>query len=131
MGQVRKQRVEVATPETFDGLLNGPEAQLVVVYFWGPECPNCEIFARDLPGLLEELPADDSIRLVKVNAYEHTDLAQRFALFGIPGFVLFRGGRKLGMMRQYYGRDYWKAVVTEQRALALESQGHPNPEPLR
>ena len=101
-----------ATPETFDAALQAPDDTLVVVYFWGPECPNCEVFARDLPGLLPELPA--TVRLIKVNAYEHTGLAQRFALFGIPGFVLFRAGKKLGMMRQYYGREYWKRVIVEQ-----------------
>lgn len=113
MGQARKVTVEAATPETFEAVLQAPEDTLVVVYFWGPNCPNCEIFARDLPGLLEELPSE-GLRIVKVNAYEHTELAQRFALFGIPGFVLFRGGKKLGMMRQYYGREYWKKVITEQ-----------------
>jgi hypothetical protein len=29
-------------------------------------------------------------------------------------FVLFKGGRKLGMMRQYHGREYWQRVVAEQ-----------------
>ncbi len=106
--------IESATPESFDKLIEGGD-ELVVVYFWGPNCPNCEVFARDLPGLLEELPPV-SVRLVKVNAYEHPELARRFALFGIPAFVLFKGGRKLGMMRQYHGREYWKMVLAEQAA---------------
>ncbi len=112
MGQGGTLTVEQATPITFDALLQAPEDTLVVVYFWGPECPNCEVFARDLPGLIDEL-SGERLRLVKVNAYEHTALARRFALFGIPGFVLFKGGRKLGMMRQYYGREYWRRVLSE------------------
>ena len=112
MGQGGTLTVEQATPQTFDALLQAAEDTLVVVYFWGPDCPNCELFARDLPGLIDEL-SGERIRLVKVNAYEHTDLARRFALFGIPGFVLFKGGRKLGMMRQYYGREYWRRVLSE------------------
>lgn len=103
----------IGTPENFDQLLDAPPGELVVVYFWGPDCPNCEIFARDLPQLLTELP-QEGVRLVKVNAYEHTELARRFALFGIPAFVLFKNGKKLGMMRQYYGREYWKTVLEEQ-----------------
>jgi thioredoxin-like negative regulator of GroEL len=106
----------LATPENFDALLDAPH-ELVVVYFWGPQCPNCEIFARDLPELLTELP-QTGVRLVKCNAYEYPELARRFALFGIPGFVLFKNGKKLGMMRQYYGREYWKTVITEQAAAA-------------
>ena len=59
-----------------------------------------------------------TVRLVKVNAYEHTQLATRFGLFGVPAFVLFRRGKVLGMMRQYNGREFWKTVVQEQ-AVAL------------
>jgi thioredoxin-like negative regulator of GroEL len=105
--------IQLATPETFDALVTDVPEDLVVVYFWGPQCPNCEIFARDLPELLNDLP-QEGIQLVKVNAYEHTELARRFGLFGIPGFVLFRRGKKLGMMRQYHGREYWTQVITEQ-----------------
>lgn len=102
--------METGTPDSFDQLIAAPGA-LVVAYFWGPDCPNCEIFARDVPELLQAIPQD--VRVVKVNAYEYPELARRFALFGIPSFVLFKDGVKLGMMRQYYGREYWTAVVTE------------------
>ena len=111
----------VGTPETFDALCAGPPGQLIVAYFWGPQCPNCEVFARDLPDLLEALPPN--VTLVKTNAYEHPELARRFALFGIPGFVLFKDGRKLGMMRQYYGREYWQAVIDEKAGEPPAAQG--------
>lgn len=101
-------------PENLDALIAAPANQLVVLYFWGPQCPNCEVFARDLPELLSALPKN--VTVVKTNAYEHPELARRFALFGIPGFVLFKGGMKLGMMRQYYGREYWQAVINEKAA---------------
>jgi len=104
--------IETATPDSFDDLISAP-GLLVVVYFWGPDCPNCDVFARDLPDLLEAIP-QTGIKVVKVNAYEFPELARRFALFGIPGFVLFKDGKKLGMMRQYNGREFWKTVVTEQ-----------------
>lgn len=104
--------VEIATPDNFDELTQSG-TDLVVAYFWGPNCPNCEIFARDLPELLEEIP-QTGVRVVKANAYEYPELARRFAIFGIPSFVLFKGGKKLGMMRQYNGREYWKTVIQEQ-----------------
>jgi thiol-disulfide isomerase/thioredoxin len=107
----------VGTPETLDTFIASPLHQLVVVYFWGPQCPNCEVFARDLPDLLSALPSN--VTLVKTNAYEYPELATRFALFGIPAFVLFRGGKKLGMMREYYGRSTWQAIVEEKAALSL------------
>jgi thiol-disulfide isomerase/thioredoxin len=105
--------LEHATPETFDALMKAP-GPLVVAYFWGPDCPNCEIFARDLPELVPALPA--GVRVVKVNAYEYPELARRFGIAGIPAFVLFKDGKRLGMMRQYHGREYWMTVVREQAA---------------
>src|SRR5690606_2810730 len=77
--------VHHATPETFDALVLEPAGELVVLYFWGPDCPNCEFFASRLPAVLEQL-GDVRARLVKVNAYEHDALATRFALYGIPQF---------------------------------------------
>ena len=103
-----------ATTETFDGLLGQAAHDLVVLYFCGPNCPNCEVFAKDAPELIGALPAD--VRVIKINAYEHTEVAQRYGLYGVPAFVLVRDGKRLGMMRQYYGREYWETVISEQRA---------------
>jgi thiol-disulfide isomerase/thioredoxin len=101
-----------ATPGTFDALVNGAPDELVVVDFWGPKCPNCEAFAAAAPALLQAL-GDAPVRIVKVNAYEHEELARRFGLVGIPAFLLFRRGKLLGRMSEYYGRDYWLAVIRE------------------
>jgi thioredoxin-like negative regulator of GroEL len=101
-----------ATPETFDALVAHESGELVVVDFWGPQCPNCEAFATAAPSLLESL-GDAPVRLVKVNAYRHEELARRFGLHGIPTFLLFRDGRLIGRMSQYYGRDYWLRVIRD------------------
>ena len=101
-----------ATQDTFDELVFAPKGELVVVDFWGPGCPNCDVFAADAPSLLEELPAD-RIRVVKVNAYDHPEVARRFALFGIPTFLLVKDGKLIGRMSQYYGREYWLGVVRD------------------
>lgn len=101
--------ITTATPPEVEALLKTDG--LTVIYFWGPECPNCEVFAADLPTLMKQLR--DDVHVIKVNAYEHPEFARRFGLFGIPGFVLYRDGSKLGMMRQYHGREYWLAVVNE------------------
>jgi thiol-disulfide isomerase/thioredoxin len=63
------QELEIGTPENFDQLTSAADG-LVVAYFWGPECPNCEIFARDFPGLIPEVPStvrfvQDSLRMVR------------------------------------------------------------------
>lgn len=101
-----------ATPEDFDALVFAPRGVLVLVDFWGPDCPNCEAFAREAPALLEAL-AHDAVRVVRVNAYAHFELARRFGLYGIPTFLLVRDGKLLGKMSQYHGRDCFLAVVRE------------------
>jgi thioredoxin 1 len=101
-----------ATPETFDALVLEPRGELVLVDFWGPDCPNCEVFAAAEPALLAELDGAP-MRVVKVNAYAYEELARRFGLFGIPTFFLFRDGKQLGRMAQYYGREYFLGVIRD------------------
>ncbi len=101
-----------ATDVDFDALVLAPRDELVVVYFWGPNCPNCEVFAARLPSLLAalgEVPA----RLVKVDAYEHTQVATRHGIYGIPAFHLFRDGKKLGRMSEFHGDAYWLGVIRD------------------
>lgn len=100
------------TAENFDQLVMEPKGELVVVDFWGDGCPNCDIYAAAEPMLLSELDGAP-MRVVKVNAYKYEDLAKRFGLFGIPTFLLFRDGKLLGKMSQYYGKEYWLGVVRD------------------
>ncbi|MBL8604456.1 MAG: thioredoxin family protein [Myxococcales bacterium] len=101
--------------EQFDARVLSPRGVLVVVDFWGPGCPNCEVFARDAPALLAELEGE-ALRVVTVDAYAHPALAQRFGLYGIPTFLLFRDGKLLGKMSQYRGRAFWLGVIRDQLA---------------
>ena len=101
-----------ATPETFDALVFEPRNVLILVDFWGLDCPNCEVFADELPSLLEEL-GDVPLRIVKVDAYTHDTLATRFGLFGIPTFLVVRDGKLIGRMSQYRGRAWWLGVIRD------------------
>ncbi len=100
-----------ATSENFDDRVNSP-GELVVVDFWGPGCPNCEVFAADIPALLKALEGAP-VRIVRVNAYADEDLARRFGLAGIPAFILLREGRVIGRMSEYYGRAWWLGVIRD------------------
>jgi len=104
------------TPDELDELLAAGDLRLRVLYLWGPACPNCEVFKRSLPGLLPELAALD-VDFLSLDAYRYPELARRYAVFGIPHFLLFRGGKKLGKMSEFRGEEFWLAVVREQAAL--------------
>ena len=101
------------TPAELETRLAQRDGRLLLLYLWGRDCPNCEIFKRSLPRLLpelEQLPVD----FVALNVYEHPEVARRFAVFGIPHFLLFRDGQKLGKMSEFRGEAFWLAVVREQ-----------------
>lgn len=102
-----------ATPDTFAALVLDPRGVLVVVDFWGPNCPNCEAFAAVAPDLVAELD-ETRVRFVKVDAYAFPELATRFGLHGIPTFLLVRDGKKIGKMTGYQGRDFWLSVIRDQ-----------------
>lgn len=99
-----------ATPQNFDHLVDRDDDCLVVVDFYGPNCPNCELFADELPALLSDL----NVAFIKCNAYAHRELAERFSLLGVPTFVLFRRGKLLGRMSQYRGHSFFTQVIREQ-----------------
>jgi len=101
-----------ATPEEFDALLDARRDVLVVLYLWGPDCPNCEFFAKRLPALLIQL-ASAPVVLVKVDVYERPEFARRYGVFGIPHFLLFSDGKRLGKMSEFRGDAFWLGVVRD------------------
>ncbi|HYQ15954.1 MAG TPA: thioredoxin family protein [Polyangiaceae bacterium] len=109
------------TPAELDALLAEPSDRLLLLYLWGPDCPNCEIFKRSLPRLLPELAALP-VDFVSLDAYEYPEVARRYAIYGIPHFLLFKNGKKLGKMSEFRGEAFWLAVVREQALGALPSQ---------
>ena len=49
-----------------------------------------------------------------LDVYAHPEVARRFAVHGIPHFLLFKNGKKLGKMSEFKGESFWLAVVREQ-----------------
>ena len=51
--------------------------------------------------------------LVKVDVYAHPAVAHRYGIHGIPHFLLFRGGKKLGKMSEFRGDAFWLGVIRD------------------
>ena len=100
------------TPAELDARLSAPGSRLLIVYLWGPDCPNCVIFKRSLPKLLQGL-ADVEADLVALDVYRHPEVASRYGVMGIPHFILFKNGKKLGKMSEFRGESYWGSVIRE------------------
>ncbi len=83
---------------------------LTCVFFWGHQCPNCDVAKSSL---LEEKSRVQQwpIRWFHVNAYEESDLSTRFGLYGIPVFIFFRGGKNLGRVTSFPGFEEFEKVI--------------------
>ncbi len=116
------------TEVDLDRALSTAYEGLTVVYLWGHQCPNCEIFAAHLPGLRKKLEGL-AVRFLKANVYAIDGLAERFGLHGIPTFYLYRtlgGGRAphlLGRMTSFQGDDFFLQVIREQLVIAGSIKG--------
>ena len=100
------------TAAELDGAISAPGDDLRVLYLWGPDCPNCVIFKRRLAFILESLDGV-AFRLFALDVYAEPQVATRFAVYGIPHFLLFKSGKKLGKMSEFRGDQFWADVIRE------------------
>jgi thiol-disulfide isomerase/thioredoxin len=89
--------------QDFDSELKKSSA-LTGIFFWGHDCPNCEVAKRMMEQDAAEILALD-LRWFHVNTYEDFDLGTRFGLHGIPTFIFFHQGKRLGKISPFPGMD--------------------------
>jgi thiol-disulfide isomerase/thioredoxin len=95
-------RIPELTPDNFDSAAHKDDGRLKVIFFWGLQCPNCEVAKR----YLEEKHTEalrTSIDWYHVNTYLHSDLGIRFGLHGIPTFLFWKNGKLLGRVTSFPG----------------------------
>ncbi|QYY32607.1 MULTISPECIES: thioredoxin family protein [Cupriavidus] len=95
--------------------------KLVCVFFWGVDCFNCEMAKKAMLANPEPIRALD-LHWLHANVYAHPDLGRRFGLHGIPVFMFFRNGKKLGRATGWHGHGQFAAAVANAR---LKSEGKP------
>jgi thioredoxin-related protein len=90
---------------------NSQDSQLICVFLWGHDCPNCDVAKKVLVDRKDEV---NSLRMkwYQANIYEDFELATRFGLFGIPVFLFFKNGKKLGKISPFPGfTPFYEAVA--------------------
>lgn len=94
---------------------------LVCVFFWGIDCFNCEMAKKAMLARPEPIRALGLIWL-HANVYAHPELGRRFGLHGIPVFMFFYKGKKLGRATGWHGHAQFEAAVANAR---LKAEGKP------
>lgn len=73
----------------FEELLNSGEKFLAD--FWAPWCGPCKMLGPQL----DEAAKEVSIKIVKINVDEESDLAARYNVQSIPTLILFENGQQV------------------------------------
>ncbi len=85
-------------------------SQVIGIFFWGENCPNCEIAKNILSENRAEV-GQWPLKWYHANIYEDFDLATRFGIFGIPIFIFFKEGKKLGKISPFPGFDPFDQAI--------------------
>jgi thioredoxin 1 len=77
--------------ETFEEIIQSPRP--VLIDFFATWCGPC----RAMTPVLSELGArlGDRISIVEIDVDQHTDLAVKMKVMGVPTFMIYKNGRQL------------------------------------
>jgi len=91
----------------WDSLISGKK--LVAADFWAPWCPYCVRLKPIFDSVAKDY--EESIKFVKVNVDEETELASRYGIQGIPVIKFFCEGKEVGEIIGYLPQDALKKEI--------------------
>ena len=101
---------------SLDAVLAEPgAAPLRILFLWGHDCVNCDLAKREIL-LAPARHRWPDVEWLHANVYEDRELGLRFGLHGIPAFIVFRDGRRIGRISPWPGSAPFRAAIEAQRA---------------
>lgn len=102
---------------SIDAALAQAGERLVCVFFWGEQCFNCDVAKKAMLARPDVIKALD-LAWMHANVYADRELGMRFGLHGIPVFMFFHRGKKLGRATGWHGYAQFEAAVANARLKA-------------
>lgn len=99
--------------DSLDGVLSASPADIDILFLWGRDCPNCEVAKRTILVAPSRF-VWPQVRWLHGSVYAEPALGTRFGLHGIPAFIVFARGRKLGRISPFPGAEPFIAAINQQ-----------------
>lgn len=103
--------------DSMESELEGAGDKLVCMFFWGVDCYNCDIAKKAMISDAESI-RQLGLLWLHTNVYGYPALARRYGLYGIPVFMFFHRGKKLGRATGWHGMGQFVAAVANARRKA-------------
>jgi len=106
---------EVADAAFDATVIAAPGDDLRCVFLWGHDCFNCNLFkqaALHYKSALLEL----NLSWFHSNVYADRAMGRRFTLHGVPTFMFYRSGKRLGKITGWPGLPAFKQAVDKLQA---------------
>jgi thioredoxin len=87
-------KIEAVNEKNFDAEVTNSKTP-TLVDFWTPQCGPCKPLSVILEKFYETV--EGKLKIVKVNAEECAELANRFGVRGVPTLMLFHHGKAIGV----------------------------------
>lgn len=94
----------------FDVVIDGVGEVLVVVFFWGVDCFNCEI-VKKVMFVQFDVICVFCLKWFYCNVYEYCELGCCFGLYGVLMWFFFYCGKWFGCVMGWYGFVQFQVVV--------------------
>jgi len=101
----------VGTADIDQAVIEAPGDDLRCVFLWGQDCYNCNLF-KQAALLHQRALLDLGLNWFQADVYADEALGRRFALHGVPTFVFYRGGKRLGRITSWPGLPQFAAAVS-------------------
>jgi len=99
--------------DDFDAqVVQAPGDDLRCVFLWGKDCYNCNLF-KGTAMLQREALLALGLTWFEADVYQDTALGRRFSLHGVPTFVLYRSGKRLGRITGWPGLSRFQEAIAK------------------